>query len=141
MKLQEYLRKQERKIRKENKNNDFNHQFLLFCVSLPRAFTRVSRCMRVHSSACKQGAAHPGSTSECRVLRQQHHTHASWYSCDVCHNKNIYYYFLYIVTLKSIVIHPAIHSSSCLSSAGMLDPTVSGHKIKCNLIKNKIILF
>ncbi len=34
----------------------------------------------VSSSACKQGAAHPGSTSERRLLRQQHHTHALWYS-------------------------------------------------------------
>lgn len=29
----------------------------------------------MHSSACKQAAAHPGSTSERWSLRQQHHTH------------------------------------------------------------------
>ncbi len=38
--------------------------------------------MGVHSSACKQAAAHPGSTSECRLLHQQHYTHASWFSCE-----------------------------------------------------------
>ncbi len=35
--------------------------------------------MVVHFSACKQGAAHPGSTSECPLLRQKHHTHRLWY--------------------------------------------------------------
>ncbi len=42
--------------------------------------TRVPRRMRVHFSACKQGTAHACSTSEYQLLRQQHHTHASWFS-------------------------------------------------------------
>ncbi len=46
---------------KENKNNDFNY----FCS------TKVSRQMRVHSSACKQGEAHPWSTSERRLLHHR----------------------------------------------------------------------
>ncbi len=33
-------------------------------------------------SACKQGAMHPGSTSESRLLHQQNHTHALRYSCE-----------------------------------------------------------
>ncbi len=53
---------------KENKNNDFIQQFLLFHVSLWRAFMKVPRRTRVHSSACKQGAAHLVSTSERRLL-------------------------------------------------------------------------
>ncbi len=39
-------------VYKENKNNDFIQQFLLFLVSLHHAVTRVPRHMRVHSSAC-----------------------------------------------------------------------------------------
>ncbi len=69
-------------MRKANKNNDFIQKFLLLRVILCRAFARVPRRMGVHSSACKQAAAHPGSTSECRLLHQQHYTHASWYSCE-----------------------------------------------------------
>ncbi len=34
--------------------------------------------MKTSSSACKPGTAHPGSMSERRLLRQQHHTHTSW---------------------------------------------------------------
>ncbi len=68
MKLREYFF-----VHKENKNNDFIQQFLLFRV----AFMRESRCMHVH---CKQGPAYLGSMSERRLLRQQHHKYASWYS-------------------------------------------------------------
>ncbi len=46
-----------------------------FRINLRRAFTREPQRMCVHSSACLQGAAHPGSTSERRLLRQQHHTY------------------------------------------------------------------
>ncbi len=45
-------------VHKENKNNDFIQQFLLFRDRLQCAFTRVPRCIGVHSSACKQGTAH-----------------------------------------------------------------------------------
>ncbi len=34
-------------VRKEKRNNDFIQPFLLFCVSLRRAFTRAPRHMRV----------------------------------------------------------------------------------------------
>ncbi len=34
-------------VRKENKNDDFIQQFLLFCVSLQHAFTRILQCIRV----------------------------------------------------------------------------------------------
>ncbi len=69
-------------VRKENRNNDFIQQFLLFCVSLRCTFTTVPWCMRLHSSPCNQGAAHLVSMPECRLLRQQHHIHASWYCSE-----------------------------------------------------------
>ncbi len=47
-------------MHKENKNKDFIQQFPLSCVSW-HLFTRVPRRMCVHSSACKQGAAHAAS--------------------------------------------------------------------------------
>ncbi len=37
--------------------------------SLP--FMRVPGCMRVHSSACEEGAVHAASMSERRLLHQQ----------------------------------------------------------------------
>ncbi len=49
---------------KENENNDFIQKCILFRVILKCAFTTVPRRMCVHSSACKQGVADPGSTSE-----------------------------------------------------------------------------
>ncbi len=58
----------------------FNHLFSSVSVDSFTAFTTVPWCMHVHFSACKQAAAHPGSTSERRLLRHQHHTQA--YSCD-----------------------------------------------------------
>ncbi len=61
MKLREYFF-----VPKENKNNDFIQQFLLFRVSLRCALTTVQWHMRVHSSACKQGTTY-------RVLRQNAH--------------------------------------------------------------------
>ncbi len=61
-KLREYF------VCKENKNNNFIQQFLLFCVSLRCAFTRVPRHMRVHSSACNEVQHIYVSTSECRLL-------------------------------------------------------------------------
>ncbi len=39
----------------------------------------MNNLKQMHSSACKQGAAHPGSTSERRLLR---HTHASSHFCE-----------------------------------------------------------
>ncbi len=63
---------------KENKNNDFIQKCLLFHVSLWCSFMTVPQRMRVHSSACKQGTAHVCSMSECGLLRQQHHMHASY---------------------------------------------------------------
>ncbi len=73
MKLRKYF------LCAKKKKKNFFQQFLLFRVRLWRTFTTVPR-MCVHSSGCKQGAAHSRSTSERRLLRQQHHTHASWYS-------------------------------------------------------------
>ncbi len=67
-------------MHKENKTNNFILQFRLFCVRIWHAFTRVSQHMRVHCSACKQGTAHLGFTSECRLLRHQHHMHVLCYS-------------------------------------------------------------
>ncbi len=53
-------------VHKEKKNKRLYSIFF----SLP---CHNSTMMHVHSFAC---AAHPGSTSECQLLRQQHHTHA-----------------------------------------------------------------
>ncbi len=52
--------------------------FNSFSFSLP--FTRGQWYKRMHSSACKQATAHPGSTSQHRLL--QLHTHVLWCSCE-----------------------------------------------------------
>ncbi len=70
-------------MHKENKNNDFIQQFLIFRISFRRMFMRVSRHMRVHSSAYKQGTEHPGSTSECRLILQLNHWCHMDYFTDV----------------------------------------------------------
>ncbi len=85
-------------VYKENKNNDFIQQFILFLVSLHHAFTRVPRHMRVHSSAC--------SILEYRLLHQQHHTHVWMHKDFDTEEKNcwIKLSFLFSFHTKSILV-------------------------------------
>ncbi len=79
MKLREYfLCVKKSKITRPNLFNNF-----FFSVS-----DFVADSQQYHD-ACKQSAVHPGSTLECRLLCQQHHTHASCYSCDLTRKEGI----------------------------------------------------